>query len=130
MKSAPLGAAGDDRLTSDGTRAASTPNGLAPPPIRMPDPFISNAGLTRTASRGWIFTSRPILRARSTSPSDSQLSVIPASIASRNSLSRLPGPAKLILAGLAPAARAISTSPPEATSMPSTRPIVSLRTGA
>ncbi len=39
----------------------------------------------------------PIASARSTSPSDSQLRVTPASIAASRSLSRLPGPAKLIV---------------------------------
>jgi hypothetical protein len=40
------------RRASAGTRSASTPKGLAPPPIFMPDPLRSKSGLTRIARRG------------------------------------------------------------------------------
>ena len=53
------------RRTRAGTRAASTPNGLAPPPIRIPEPLISKSGLTLTASRGVRPSRAPIASARS-----------------------------------------------------------------
>ena len=59
--------------------------------------------------------------ARRASASDSRLSVTPCAIASASSSSRLPGPAKLVSLGSCPAARTISSSPPEAMSKPSVR---------
>ncbi len=101
-------------------RSASTPKGLAPPPIRMPDPFRSKSGLTRTASRGVRPRFSAIASARRASPSDSRFNVTPASIAAASSSSRLPGPAKLTCAASIPASSARAISPPEATSKPST----------
>ncbi len=111
--------AATSRRTSPGTRTASIPNGDARPPIRIPDPRSSKSGFTRTAIRGGTPIRSPIASARSASPSDSTCSVAPAAIAPASSSSRLPGPAKLIAAaGLTRSAMA--SSPPDATSRPST----------
>ena len=53
-----------------------------------------------------------------------------ASIAAFSSASRLPGPAKLTRSGSIPAARTISSSPPDAMSNPSTSPVMCSITGA
>ena len=103
-----------------GTRSASTPKGLAPPPIFMPEPLSSKLGLTRMAMRGALPRRWPMASARRPSPSLSQLSVTPAPIAASSSSSRLPGPAKLIRAGSIPTATHSASSPEEAMSNPST----------
>jgi hypothetical protein len=42
------------RLSMAGTRSASTPNCLGPPPIFMPEDLSSKSGLTRTAALGAV----------------------------------------------------------------------------
>ena len=100
--------------------SASTPKGLAPPLIFMPDDFSSKSGFTRTATLGATPKPSPARSARSSSPADSRFNVIPAATAACSSLSPLPGPAKLISAGAVPLSRATRISPSEATSSPST----------
>ena len=108
--------------SSAGTCSALTPNCLAPPPIFIPEPFSSKSWLTLTASRAATPSSAEIVASSPTSRRDSILIRTPAATAWRNSSRRLPGPAKLTSRGSAPASRATFSSPPEATSMPSTSP--------
>ena len=108
--------------SSSGICSTSTPNCLGPPPIFMPEPLSSKSGLTRTATRAGRPSSPEIAASSCTSRIDSTLTSTREATAWRNSASRLPGPAKLISCGSAPASSATFSSPAEATSMPSTRP--------
>ena len=52
MEAAPLGAGLDDPADQRGRAVMVDPERLGAPPIFMPEPLISNGGLTRTASLG------------------------------------------------------------------------------
>ena len=110
--------------SSCGTASASTPNCFGPPPIFMPEDFSSKSGLTRTATRaGSAHASRDKLAKQ-------------ADLARRLDVDQDAGGDRLRKFGLAlarareadlragpcPASSATCSSPPDATSMPSTRP--------
>ena len=105
-----------------GTHSASTPKGLGPLPIFMPADLSSKSGLMRIATRGRMGFPSASAAIRSISALDSMLMITPLSTAACRSASDFPGPAKLMLAGLAPASRATLSSPAEATSNPSVIP--------
>ena len=107
-----------------GTTSTSTPNCLGPPPIFMPEPLSSKSGFTRTATRAGKPNSCEARASTGSSRIDSTFTSTPLATAWRSSGSRLPGPAKLISAGSAPASKATFNSPAEATSIPSTKPAI------
>jgi hypothetical protein len=111
-----------DLRSSSGTCSASTPNCFGPPPIFMPEDLSSKSGLTRTATRAAREDRAAMSAARRASRNDSRLIRMPALTACASSRSVLPGPAKLISCAGMPLSSATRSSPPEATSRPSTRP--------
>ena len=100
------------------------PNCLGPPLMRMPEPLSSKSGFTRSATRAGRPRRCEAAASTFSSRADSTLTSTPAATAWPSSMSRLPGPAKLISCGSAPAFSATCSSPAEATSMPSTSPAI------
>ncbi len=109
------------RAATPAAADSSMPNGLAPPPIFMPDALSSNAGFTRIASCGATPRRSPASSAWSSWRSDSRLIVMPAATACEISSAVLPGPAKLMSAGAVPVSSAMRISAADATSRPSVR---------
>ena len=111
----------DLRAAASGTRSASMPNCFGPPPIFMPEDLSSKSGLTRTATRAGATRrsrqSREHAHLARRFDVDAGRRPRPPARARRRVL---PGPAKLISRGSTPASSATRSSPPEATSRPST----------
>ncbi|MNT54632.1 hypothetical protein D3C72_1918080 [compost metagenome] len=90
--------------------------------MRMPVRRKAKSGFTRTATLA-VMPSRSLASVTLSSwAPDSTLISTPAATARASSPSLLPGPAKLMRSGAMGVSSAVASSPPEATSMPSTRP--------
>ena len=81
-------------------------NGLAPPPMRMPAPRSSKSGFTRTATRAGKAMACTGLGQQGHFAERLHIHQHPSRHGGIQLTARLPGPAKLMLAGAAPAASA------------------------
>ncbi|MFK4514123.1 hypothetical protein ABIF20_001488 [Bradyrhizobium japonicum] len=88
--------------------------------MRIPEPFTSKSGFTRTAIRGRTPSRSPALMTRATSVADSISMMTPEATACAMLASFLPGPAKLTLAGRIGVSSAVRISDADATSKAST----------